>query len=171
MRKNYVLTIEIKANIPETINPDLVKKIVSEVDKENNLPLYLPQTEKHQAFIDFIKNNEKAHEECISGDFLFKLSENGFEEELSELLNPTCFDHIALDQAKQLDSETRNFITQLYADTGSNDLDDKIDGNGKPIPNSKKALLEATKREIDRGIIQHSLLNYEITSASLKTII
>ena len=168
MVKNFVFSIEIKADIPETISRDLVKKVVNEVDKENILPIYLPQTEKHQVFIDFIKNNEKALEECIANDFIFKLSENGFEEELDEFLNLTFFDHIALNQAKHLDRETGDFITQLYADAGSNDLDDKIDGNGKPIPNSKKDLLEAIKREIDRGIIQQCLLNYEITAASIK---
>ena len=170
MIRNFVFTINLKVNIPETITPELVKGIIADVDNENNLANYRPKTEKHQIFIDFIKNNEKIHGECIASDFVFKLSENGFEDELTEHLKPACFDDIALDQAKQLDNETRDFITQLYEDTGSNDDDDKIDENGKPMPNSKKDMLAALKREIDRGIIQHNLLNYEITAASLKII-
>lgn len=170
MNKNFSITFEIKANIPETITPELVKGIIAEIDKENNLPNYWPQTEKHQAFINFIKNNEKVYKECIASDFVFKISDYGFEEELTEFLKPKCFDQIALEHAKELDTETGNFITQLYEDAETNDENENIDENGKPIPNSKKDMLEATKREIDRGVIQHSLLNYEITGASLNLV-
>ncbi|MCU0289742.1 MAG: hypothetical protein MUF15_25530, partial [Acidobacteria bacterium] len=94
------------------------------------------------------------------------------EDELAELLKPKSFDEIALDAAKELDSESGDFITQLYGDTETKNNDDKIDEDGNPLPDrmSKKEALEALKREINRLIIQDNLLDYKLTTASVKTV-
>ncbi|HLP47670.1 MAG TPA: hypothetical protein VK469_17120 [Candidatus Kapabacteria bacterium] len=170
MIKNFKFVIDIEADITDKITPELVNGIVTEVDKENKLPNYQPQTDKLQAFIDYIKNNDSLYEECIAGNLFFKLSEGGFEEQLSEFLNPKCFDDIVIEKAAGLDSEIRDFVIQIYKNAGAIEEDAKIDEDGKPLPirNSKKDIEDALKREIDSSIIHRCLLNYEITAASLK---
>ncbi|HLP44571.1 MAG TPA: hypothetical protein VK469_01415, partial [Candidatus Kapabacteria bacterium] len=152
------------------ITSELIERVVSEVDKENRLLNYQPLTDKHQVFIDYIKNNKNIHEECLTTDLLFNLTENGFDEKLTELLTPKCFDEIILEKSVDLDNETRVFISRLYEDVETNEKDDKTDEDGNPLPNSKKDILEALKREIDTEIIQQSLLNYKITAASFKEV-
>lgn len=172
MLKVFKLTINLEVDIPDKISDDLVKEVISEVDKSVNMPLYLPQTDKHQAFIDYIKNNDNVYEQCITGDLFFQLMEHGLEDELTEFLKPRIFDEIALDVAGKLDSETKNFITRLYGDTENKDIDDIIDEDGNPLNGriSKKQAIEAVKREIDRRIIQDSLLDYKLIDASLKVV-
>ncbi|MCU0285931.1 MAG: hypothetical protein MUF15_05985, partial [Acidobacteria bacterium] len=172
MKKNFRLTIEIKADIPAKITPQFVKTIIDEVDKEGILLNYQPPIDKLQSFIDYIINNENFHEQCISGDLLFKFTEENFEEKLNELLGSKCFDHFALDISQKLDKELKDYIYKLYEDTLSKDDDSKVDAEGNllPIRNTKKDTIEALKREIDSTIIQSSLLNYTIIAASLKTV-
>lgn len=169
MIKEFKLTINLEVEIPEKISDELVKEVITEVDKSDNMPLYLPQTDKHQAFIDYIKNNDSIYEQCITGDLFFQLMEHGLEDELTEFLKPRFFDEIALDAAGKLDSETKNFITLLYEDTENQDIDELIDEDGNPLTGriSKKQAVEALKREIDRRIIQDSLLDYKLTGATL----
>jgi len=170
--KKFRLTVDIKAIVPDKIPANLVKRVVTEVDEDNKLPLYLPKTDKHQAVVDFIKNNETFHEKCITADLCFKINLEGFDKELKKLLNPGFFDDIALDAAEELDMETKNFITLLYEEDADKDADDTIDDDGNPLPRrvSKKQSLEAIKQEIDRRIIQESLLDYKLTTASLKVV-
>jgi len=170
--KKFRLTIDIQANIPDKIATKVIEKVVNEVDEDNKLPLYLPKTDKHQAFIDFIKNNETFHEKCITADLCFKINLDGFDKELKKLLKPGFFDDVALDAGEEMDIETKNFITRLYEEDADKDADDKIDADGNPLPLrvSKKQSLEAIKQEIDRRIIQESLLDYKLTTASLKVV-
>ncbi|HLP44549.1 MAG TPA: hypothetical protein VK469_01305 [Candidatus Kapabacteria bacterium] len=147
MEKKFRFTIDIVADIPERITSELIERVVSEVDKENRLPNYQPLTNPHQAFIDYIKNNENIYEECLTADLLFNLTENGFDEQLSELLTPKCFDEIILEKSVDMDHETRVFINRLYEDAETNEKDDKIDEDGNSLPNSKKDISEALKRE------------------------
>jgi len=170
--KKFRLTIDIQAIIPDKIPTDFVKRVVTEVDEDNKIPLYQPNTDKHQAVIDFIKNNETFHEKCITADLCFKINLDGFDKELKKLLIPGFFDDVALDAAEKMDIETKNFITRLYEEDSDKDDDDKIDADGNPLPLrvSKKQSLEAIKQEIDRRIIQESLLDYKLTAASLKVV-
>ncbi|MCX6584797.1 MAG: hypothetical protein NT166_31880 [Candidatus Aminicenantes bacterium] len=71
-----------------------------------------------------------------------------------------------------MDKETAAFIIQLYEETGKQDKDTEIDEEGKPIPqvNRKKAIIEAIKRDIDREIIQLSLMDYKITATSFNVV-
>jgi hypothetical protein len=173
MNKIFQLTIEIKVNIPETITPELIEEIVSEVTNGNNIPNYQVQPEKHQAFIDYIKNNESLHEQCITGNFFFKLTTDGFEDDLAELLKPKQFDETAVEVAKKMSPEYEEFIKYLYCEKEMDDNDDDEDDDNTvktPLKNTKKEEEKAAIREIDRGIIQHCLLNYEITAASLKAV-
>lgn len=170
--KKFRLTIDIKAIIPDKIPTKLVESVVKEVDEDNKIPLYRLNIDKHQAFVDFIKNNEIFHEKCITADLCFKINLDGFDKELKKLLNPKFFDDIALDAAEEMDIETKNFITLLYEEDADKNADEKIDDEGNPLPQrvSKKQTLEAIKQEIDRRIIQDSLLDYKLTSASLKVV-
>ncbi|HLP45805.1 MAG TPA: hypothetical protein VK469_07665, partial [Candidatus Kapabacteria bacterium] len=63
MKKKFRFTIDIQADIPNRITSELIERVVSEVDKENRLLNYQPLTDKHQVFIDYIKNNKNIHEE------------------------------------------------------------------------------------------------------------
>jgi len=170
--KKFRLTIDLKAIIHDKIPTKLVESVVKEVDKSNKIPLYQPNTEKHQAFIDFIKNNETFHEKSIAADLCFKINHDGIEDDLDELLNPMLFDNVALDASREIDGEIKDFITLLYNKADPKSADEKIDEDGKPLPHrlSLKDSLEAIKREIDRRIIQDSLLDYKITGASLKAV-
>ncbi|MCU0287805.1 MAG: hypothetical protein MUF15_15620 [Acidobacteria bacterium] len=170
MKKKFLFTIEIQGDFPDQISPDFVTRIVSEVDRENRLPNYSVKTDNHQAFIDYVKNNEHILEECIAGDVYFNISSDGFADVLNQLLNPKWLDHIALENADKLDNETRDFIINLYKEPDEDNEDSKIDEEGNPLPNSKQNLTDALKREIDTEIIQQSLLNYKITGISLKVI-
>ncbi|MCX6581476.1 MAG: hypothetical protein NT166_14985 [Candidatus Aminicenantes bacterium] len=170
--KKFRLTIDIKAIIHDKIPMKLIESLVKEVDKNNQLLIDLPKTEKHQAVIDFIKNNETFHEKSIAADLCFKINHDGIEDDLDELLNPRLFDNVALDASREMDSEIKGFITLLYKKADAKSVDEKIDEDGKPLPHrlSMKDSLEAIKREIDRRIIQDSLLDYKITGASLKAV-
>lgn len=170
--KKFRLAIDIKALIHDKIPTKLIEKIVKDVDKANNLPLYQPNTEKHQTVIDFIKKNKNFHEKCITADLCFKINHDGIEDELDIFLDPRNFDRIALDAGEEMAGDMKDFITLLYEKIDSMDADDKIDEDGNPLPQklSKKQALEALKREIDRRIIQESLLDYKITGASLKEV-
>jgi hypothetical protein len=172
LTKKFRLAIDVKANIHDKIPIKLVERIVTEVDQGNKFPLYQPDTKKHQAFIDFIKNNVKFLEQCIASDLCFKINHDGVEDDLDELLNPGLFDNVALDAGDEMDSELKNFISLLYEKIDAQEADDKIDEDGNPLPRraSKKQSLEAIKREIDRRIIQESLLDYKITGASFKEV-
>jgi hypothetical protein len=171
-KKKFRLTIDIRTIIPDKIPTKLVENVVNDVDRANSIPLYQPKTEKHQAVIDFIKNNESIHEQCIAADLYFKLSHDGLENELPQILNPRTFDEIVLDASKEMDIETKDFLALLYDETVGKEDDDTIDEDGNPLPQrmSKKQALEAIKREIDRRIIQDSLLDYKVTGASLKLV-
>jgi hypothetical protein len=171
-KKKFRLTIDIQAIIPDKIPAKLVENVVNDVDRANSIPLYLPKTEKHQAVIDFIKNNEPFHEQCIAADICFKINHGGIEEQLDELMEPRLFDNVALEAASGMNNEIKDFISLLYEKADAEDAYDKIDDEGKPLPHrlSMKDSLEATKREIDRRIIQDSLLDYTITGASLKVV-
>ena len=57
----------------------------------------------------------------------------GFTEELTELLKPKIFDHIALEIAPELPDETRDFITRLYEDFKAKDADDIVDVEGNSL--------------------------------------
>ncbi|HLP45316.1 MAG TPA: hypothetical protein VK469_05195 [Candidatus Kapabacteria bacterium] len=170
MEKKFRFTIDIVADIPDQLTTEFIKKIIAEVDREHYLTDYFPPIDKGQAFIDYIKDHENIHEECLAGDLFMALSGGCFNEELNALLNPKIFDHIALDIAPELPDKTSDFIIQLYKDIETRDADDVVDVDGNPlaIRNSKKDTLDALKREIDTEIIQQSLLNYKITAASLK---
>lgn len=171
MKKKFIFTIELLADIPDQITPDFVEKIIAEVDKEKYLSGYLPKTEKHQAFIDYIQNNQNIHEEIISGDlfsdYYYAFSNSGREERIAALQPPKVLIDIIHETPLKLDNETRNFILNLYKDDDESDIDDEIDVNGNPLPvKSKKETLNALKRDIDDRIIWQSLFNYVITSTS-----
>jgi len=172
MIRKFRLTIDLTITIPEKITPALIEKIIAEKDTDNYLTNYKPTTDKHQAFIDFIKNNEHIYAQCITGNFYFKLAKEGFDDELEDILQPKHFDQRAIEAAGSMDKETAAFIIQLYEETGKQDKDAEIDEEGKPIPqvNSKKAIIEAIKRDIDREIIQLSLMDYKITAASFNVV-
>lgn len=163
MTKIFKLTIDIIVNIPESITPELIEGIVADVTSGNNVPNYQVQPEKHQAFIDHIKTNESLHEQCIAGNLFFKLTEHGFDEDLMELLNPKQFDETAVEIAQKMGPEYEAFINSLYGEK-------ETDANNEDRDEENKEEEEAAKREIDRAIIQHCLLNYEITGASLKVL-
>jgi hypothetical protein len=173
MNKIFRLTIEIKVNIPETITPELIEEIVSEVTSGNNVPNYQVQPEKHRAFIDYINNNESLHEQCIAGNVFFKLTEHGFDDDLTELLKPKQFDETAVEAAQKMSPEYGAFIKSLYGEKETDDNDEDGDDENEdrtPLKHTKKEEEEAAKREIDRGIIQHCLMNYEITAVSFKVV-
>ena len=172
MIKKIRLTIDLTVNIPEKISPALIEKIIAEKDTDRYLTNYKPLTEKHQAFIDFIKNNDDIYAQCITGSFYFKLNEHGFDDELEDILQPKHFDQRVIEAAGSMDKETAAFIIQLYEETRNQDKDAEIDEEGKPIPqvNSKKAIIESIKRDIDREIIQLSLMDYNITAVSFTAV-
>ena len=168
MKKRFKLTTDIEIDIQDKITPDFVKKIISEIDKEKNIPNYNPKTKKHQAIIGYIKNNEPILEKCITGALIFNLTFQGFDDELKKRLKPVNFDRIILETAGKMGPEYEAFIKPLF-ESEPLDNGNKISVEGKPRPISKKAKLNAIKQEIDKEIIQQSLLNFKLTAATLKT--
>ena len=135
MKKKFRFTIDIVADIPDQLTTEFIKKIIAKVDRDHYLPDYFPQTVKHQVFINYITDHENIHEKCLAGDLFMALSAGGFNEELTELLKPKIFDHIALEIAPELPDKTSDFITQLYKDIETKDADEYVDDRGKFISN------------------------------------
>lgn len=171
MKKKFIFTIELLADIPDKITPKFVEKIIAEVDKKKYLSGYMPQTDKHQAFIDYIQNNQNIHEQIISGDlfsdYYYAFRASGGEERIARLHPPKGLIDIIREKSLELDNETSDFILNIYMDNEDDESDDKIDIDGNPLPvRSKKEVLDDLKRNIDNQIIWQSLFNYVITSTS-----
>jgi hypothetical protein len=117
------------------------------------VPEYQVNTEKHQKFIDFIKNNDSYLEQIMAGFFHRSLAHySTSNEDLARHLNLKYFDEIAVEIAKEMGPEYETFINSLY--NRSEEEDDEA----------------AFKRKIDKGIIEECFANFEIISASLKQV-
>jgi hypothetical protein len=101
MKKKFKLSIYFQVDIPDQITPELINRVLKHhtVD-ENDLPNYQLDKEKHQKFIDFIKNNDSYLEQSLAGFFHRSLTRSGFDEELANNLNLKYFDEIAVEIAR-----------------------------------------------------------------------
>jgi hypothetical protein len=152
MKKKFKVSIYFQVDIPDQITPELINRVLKHFTVGDNVPEYQVNTERHQKFIDFIKNNDSYLEQCLAGFFHRSLAHSGWDEELARLLNLKYFDEIAVEVAKEMGPGYETFINSIY--NRSEEEDDEA----------------AFKRKIDKGIIEECFSNFEIISASLKKV-
>ncbi|MCU0290235.1 MAG: hypothetical protein MUF15_28100 [Acidobacteria bacterium] len=131
----------------------VINRVLKHFTVGDNVPEYQVNTEKHQKFIDFIKNNDSYLEQIMAGFFHRSLANHStLDEELASFLNLKYFDEIAVEIAKEMGPEYETFINSIY--NRSEEEDDTA----------------TFKRKIDKGIIEECFANFEIISASLKQV-